>query len=291
METVSLARPEPLPFPFPPEATSICVDIEPDRMDDEPPFTSEFNISEYFSVDTMSDLDLALAASSSAEPSGSSDWRTDELGCSRFLVLPTGENLFAPQIRSQCSGSANSVNTSSCSTASSTLCTSQSTAANTSVSTQCTSVNEAQSNYQTKQHRQLPNNSNAASILSKSLTSPTNNRSSSTGVVKVFSTTGSTTSSSGSTITNFGNGHQNGPVTHLHNSKSLSNSTHIVNNQSTILLPQKHPPSNLLPDLNKLASLARQQQQTQNQTQQIPSSGEITLNSNRYAFFRKEILN
>ncbi|XP_031779324.1 enhancer of polycomb homolog 1 [Nasonia vitripennis] len=281
METIG-ARPEPLPFPFPPEATSICVDIEPDRMDDEPPFTSEFNISEYFSVDTMSDLDLALAASTSAEPSDSSDWRTDELGCSRFLVLPTGENSFAPRIRPQCSGSANSVNTSSCSAALSTLCTSnQSTAANTLVSTQCISVNEAQSNYQTKQHRQLPNNSNAASILSKSLTSPTNNRSSGTGVVKVFSTTGSTTSSSGGTITNFGNGHQNGPaVTHLHNSKSLSNSTHTVNNQSTILLPQKHPPSNLLPDLSKLASLARQQQQTQNQTQQIPTSGEITLNSN-----------
>ncbi|XP_011503738.1 PREDICTED: enhancer of polycomb homolog 1 [Ceratosolen solmsi marchali] len=269
---------EPLSYPFPPEATSICVDIESDRLDDNPPFTSEFNISDYFSIDTLSDFDLALAASSSACSSENSDWRTDELGCSHFLVLPEVGNLFAPQIRSQCSGSANSVNKSNYSTASPILCTSiQSTASNTSMSTQRINVNiEAQLNHQAK-YRQLQNNSNATSILSKSLTSPTNNRSC-TGGIRVFGTTG--ISGSGGTITNFGNGHQNGPVTHMHNSKSLSNSTHIINNQSTILLPQKHTTSNLLPGFNKLANLSRHQQQIHNQTQQIPTSGEITLNSN-----------
>jgi enhancer of polycomb-like protein len=270
---------EPLSYPFPPEATSVCVDIESDRLDDDdPPFTSEFNISDYFSIDTLSDFDLALAASSSRSSSDNSDWRTEELGCSRFLVLPEVGNLFAPQIRPQCSGSANSVNISNYSTTSPMLCTNiQSTVSNTSMTTQRINVNiETQLNNQVK-YRQLQNNSNATSILSKSLTSPSNNRSC-TGGIRVFGTMGM--SGSGSTITNFGNGHKNGPVTQIHNTKSIPNSTHIVNNQSTILLPQKHT-SNLLPGFSKFANLARHQQQIHDQTQQIPTSGEIMLNSNR----------
>ena len=278
MERV-VTKSEPIPFPFPPEATSICVDIEPDRLDNEPPFTSEFNISDYFSVDTLSDFDLALGGDRMEH--SEDDWRTDDIGCSQFLVLPEVGNLFVPQIRSQCSGSANSVNMLNCSV-SSTLCTSNQLAvSNTSVSMKCTSVNiEVQSNHQIKQHRQLQNNSNAASILSKSLTSPTFNRSNSGGGLRVFGTTATATSGSGGTIKNLSNSHQNGPIAHTNNSKSLQNSIHTVNNQSAILLPQKHPPSNCLSSLNKLASLARQQQ-TQSQTQQIPTSGEITLNSNR----------
>ncbi|KAF7411509.1 hypothetical protein HZH66_000405 [Vespula vulgaris] len=293
-----LSPSKPLPYPFPPEATSICVEVEPERVGDEPPFTSEFNIADYFSVDALSDFDLAVASvNGSACVSGlsdnsSSDLRTDELGSSHFVVTPLCSNLFAQpvtqQSRPQCSGGGSSVvNTSSSSIPSSSSCvTNQATTLST-VSTQCTSVAiETQSNYQSRQHRQLPYNSNAASILSKSLTSPTNNRnggncgSGGSAGVRVFS---AATTPSG-TITNFGNGHQNGPLSHISNSNNLPNSTHVVNNQPTIVLPQKHPPSNLLPGLitqSKLASIARQQQQqTQSQAQQIPTSGEITLNSN-----------
>ncbi|OAD55378.1 Enhancer of polycomb like protein 1 [Eufriesea mexicana] len=213
---------KPLPYPFPPEATSICVEIEPERAGDEPPFTSEFNIADYFSVDALSDFDLAVASiTSSACVSGladnnSSDTRTDELGGSHFVVTPLPSSLFAQpatqQSRPQCSGSGFSVvNTSTSSTVPSSFsCTTNQPTTSSVVSTQCASAtSEIQSNQsKQQQHRQLPNNS---------------------------------------------------------------------------ILPQKHPPSNLLPGLitqSKLASLARQQQQTQNQAQQIPTSGEITLNSN-----------
>ncbi|KAJ8679396.1 hypothetical protein QAD02_015183 [Eretmocerus hayati] len=279
-EAEGVARPEPHPYPFPPEATSICVDFESDRMDDEPPFTSEFNISDYFTIDNFSDIDLTVAENSSAGPSDDSEWRTNELGCSRFSVQPETENIFTQQIQSQCSDSTISVNTPSCSDSISTCTSNQSTISSASVSAQCASVNvEAQSNLQIKEQRQLLINSNA-SILSKSLTSPTNNKGSSTGGVRVLNVTGSMTSGSGSTVTNFGNGHQNGPVVHVQNSKSLQNNAHTVNNQSMILLPQKQAPSNLLPSLNKLANLARPQQQTQNQSQQISTPEEITLSSN-----------
>lgn len=293
------SQPKPLPYPFPPEATSICVEVEPERSGEEPPFTSEFNIADYFSVDTLSDFDLAVASitGGSACVSGlsdnnSSDSRTDELGSSHFVVTTLPSSLFAQpatqQSRPQCSGSGSSVvNTSTSSTIPSSFsCTTNQAATSSTVSTQCTSTaTETQSNQSKQQHRQFPNNSSSASILSKSLTSPTNNRNggncgSGSAGVRVFS---ASTTASG-TITNFGNGHQNGPLPHINNSNNLSNSTHVVNNQSTIVLPQKHPPSNLLPGLiaqSKLASLARQQQQTQSQTQQIPTSGEITLNSNR----------
>ncbi|XP_015588318.1 enhancer of polycomb homolog 1 isoform X2 [Cephus cinctus] len=339
-ETIS-SRPDPVPYPFPPEATSICVDVELDRPGDEPPFTTEFNISDYFSVDALSDFELAVAGGSGSvinsaclsvpSDNSSSDSRTDELGSSRFaLTSLAGSSLGQPpvvtqQIRPQCSGSGSSgssVHTSStCSTStsdpssssSSVSCTTNQSTTSTTVSTQCTSI-EAQSNHQTRQqqqqqqHRQLAINS-ATSLLSKTLTSPTNNRSATIGsgngggnsaagatssatttTVRVFSTSG--------TVMTFGNGHQNGPVPsspHLHNSNNIPNSTsHVVNNQSTLLLPQKHPPSNLIPGIishSKLASLARQQQQQQHQQQQqlqqqqsqgqqIPSTGEITLNSN-----------
>ncbi|KZC05802.1 Enhancer of polycomb like protein 1 [Dufourea novaeangliae] len=219
----ALSHTKPLPYPFPPEATSICVEVEPERVGDEPPFTSEFNIADYFSVDAVSDFDLAVAnITGSACVSGlsdnnSSDSRTDELGgSSHFVVTPLSGNLFAPPVtqpgRPQCSGSGSSVvNTSTYSTVpSSFACASNQATTSSTVSTQCASTaTDTQTNHQTKQqHRQLPNNS---------------------------------------------------------------------------ILPQKHPPSNLLPGLiaqSKLASLARQQQQTQSQAQQIPTSGEITLNSN-----------
>lgn len=351
----TVSRPKLLPYPFPLEATSICVEVEPDRAGDESPFTSEFNIADYFSTDALSsDFDLAVAGISggSACLSGLSDGnlnessRTDELGSSHFLVTPLASNLFAPpiatavqQARPQCSGvntggfnvvhipaSSSSSSISSSSSSSVTCTTSQQVATTSStVSTQCAGVAvDAQSNHQSKQHRQLPNNSTAASILSKSLTSPTNNRNGSScgggnnsggggggggsssggnggsANVRVFSAStvtsgsgvggngggGSSSSGSGNIgIANFGNGHQNGPMPHINNSNNLTNNTHVVNSQSTIVLPQKHPPSSLLPGLitqSKLASLARQQQQqTQNQAQPIPTSGEITLNSNR----------
>lgn len=294
----TLTPSKPLPYPFPPEATSICVEVEPERVGDEPPFTSEFNIADYFSVDTLSDFDLAVASiTGSACISGlsdnnSNDMRTDELGSSHFVVTPLPSSLLAQpatqQSRPQCSGSGFSVvNTSTSSTVPSSFsCTTNQPTTSSVVSTQCISgATETQSNQsKQQQHRQLPN-SNSVSILSKSLTSPTNNRNggscgSGSAGVRVFS---ASTTTSG-TITNFGNGHQNGPLSHINNSNNLSNSTHVVNNQSTIVLPQKHPPSTLLPGFitqSKLASLARQQQQTQSQAQQIPTSGEITLNSNR----------
>lgn len=304
-EEPTLSQTKPLPYPFPPEATSICVEVEAERAGDESPFTSEFNIADYFSADALSDFDLAVASiTGSACISGlsennSSDSRTDETGSSHFVVTPLASSLFAQpatqQGRPQCSGSGSSVvNTSTSSTVSSSFsCATNQAATSSTVSTQCASATtETQLNHQSKlqsqqqqQHRQLPNNSSTASILSKSLTSPTSNRNggscgSGSAGVRVFS---ASTTTSG-TITNFGNGHQNGPLPHINNSNNISNSTHVVNNQSTIVLPQKHPPSNLLPGLiaqSKLASLARQQQQTQSQAQQIPTSGEITLNSNR----------
>ncbi|KYN14378.1 Enhancer of polycomb like protein 1 [Trachymyrmex cornetzi] len=321
-----------LPYPFPPDATSICIEVEPERAGDESPFTSEFNIADYFVMDTMSDMELAdasLSNTGSACVSGLSDSsvnesRTDgELGSSHFVVTPLVNNLFAPLTMAQhtrliqCSSGSSVVHTSTSSSSIPTLSsvvactTNQAIVASSTMSTQCTvgvsAAVDTQSNHQPKQqHRQLPNNSAAASILSKSLTSPTNNRNGSScgggggsGVgsanVRVFSASttcggggggsGSSSTGNGSNITNFGNSHQNGPLPHINNSNNLTNSTHVVNNQqSTLVLPQKHPPSNLLPGLitqSKLATLARkQQQQTQNQAPQVPTSGEITLNSN-----------
>lgn len=338
-----------LPYPFPPEATSICIEVEPERAGDESPFTSEFNIADYFPMDTVSDFESAVASLNStgstsglSDNSGVKESRTDDvLGSSHFVVTPLTSNLFAPPATTQqarppqCSGGSFSggssvVHTSTSSSSSIpplssvivTCTTNQAAVASSTVSTQCTNVGmgatiDTQSNHHQpnkQQHRQLPNNSNAASILSKSLTSPTNNRNGSncgvgsgggnngggggSGVgsanIRVFSASavcsggGSGGSGNGGSITNFGNSHQNGPLPHINNSNNLTNSTHVVNNQqSTLVLPQKHPPSNLLPGLiaqSKLASLARQQQQqqqTQNQAQQVPTSGEITLNSNR----------
>lgn len=319
-----------LPYPFPPDATSICIEVEPERAGDESPFTSEFNIADYFVMDTMSDMELAdasLSNTGSTCVSGLSDSsvnesRTDgELGSSHFVVTPLVNNLFAPFTAAQhtrliqCSSGSSVVHTSTSSSSIPTLSsvvactTNQTIVASNTMSTQCavgvSAAVDTQSNHQPKQqHRQLPNNSAAASILSKSLTSPTNNRNGSScgggggggsANVRVFSASttcggggGSSSSSSGngSNVTNFGNSHQNGPLPHINNSNNLTNSTHVVNNQqSTLVLPQKHPPSNLLPGLitqSKLATLARkQQQQTQNQAPQVPTSGEITLNSNR----------
>ena len=215
--------------------------------------------------------------------------------------------------------------------------------------------------------RQLTNNnsvtsSSAASILSKSLTSPSNNNNSninnnsSNNRSGLSSSPSTSTSSSGSLrvfanattiagLTNFGNGHQNGPTTNqnaginqniherhgsIHNQQqihhtgnsllagtlnSVGNSGGGLTNNQTIIIAQKHhSPSNILPGLiaqNKLANLARVQQQQAHQlaqmqqgqaqisreTQQIPASGEITLNSNRWAswlffntFWKKEFL-
>lgn len=330
--TVSRSK---LPYPFPPEATSICIEVEPERAGDESPFTSEFNIADYFVMDAVSDFELAVAGLSNSTGStcvsglsdgGVNESRTDgELGSSHFVVTPLTNNLFAPPTTTQhtrltyCSGGSSVIHTSTSSSSippssSVVACTTnQATVALSTVSTQCTvgvsATVDTQSNHQPKQqHRQLPNNSVAASILSKSLTSPTNNRNggscggsggsgSGSANIRVFSASttcsgsgsgdsSSSSSGNGSNVTNFGNSHQNGPLPHINNSNNLTNSTHIVNNQqSTLVLPQKHPPSNLLPSLitqSKLASLARQQQQqTQNQAPQVPTSGEITLNSNR----------
>lgn len=329
--TVSRSK---LPYPFPPEATSICIEVEPERAGDESPFTSEFNIADYFVMDAVSDFELAVAGLSNSTGStcvsglsdgGVNESRTDgELGSSHFVVTPLTNNLFAPPTTTQhtrltyCSGGSSVIHTSTSSSSippssSVVACTTnQATVALSTVSTQCTvgvsATVDTQSNHQPKQqHRQLPNNSVAASILSKSLTSPTNNRNggscggsggsgSGSANIRVFSASttcsgsgsgdsSSSSSGNGSNVTNFGNSHQNGPLPHINNSNNLTNSTHIVNNQqSTLVLPQKHPPSNLLPSLitqSKLASLARQQQQqTQNQAPQVPTSGEITLNSN-----------
>ncbi|XP_012220867.1 enhancer of polycomb homolog 1 [Linepithema humile] len=319
-----------LPYPFPPEATSICIEVEPERASDEVPFTSEFNIADYFTPDAMSDFEVAVAGLSSTgsayvsgdpSDSGVNISRTDDgLGSSHFVVTPLMNNLFAPpptparppQCSGGSSGGSSVVHTSTSSSSipqssSVVACTTNQAVASSTVSTQCAvgigAAVDAQLNHQPKQqqqHRQLPNNSIVASILSKSLTSPTNNRnggscsgnggSGSGGAnIRVFSasavSSGGGSGGSGGGITNFSNSHQNGPLPHINNSNNLTNSTHVVNNQqSTLVLPQKHPPSNLLPGLiaqSKLASLARQQQQqTQNQAQQVPTSGEITLNSN-----------
>lgn len=115
-------------YPFPAEATSICVDIlEPDRPGDEqPPFTSEFNIADYFTVDAeLNDFDLDLANASSASTlSASSSFvgglsnlglstptklnasntntsvtcsSPPSIGCSRFNVTRISPNIFTGQ--------------------------------------------------------------------------------------------------------------------------------------------------------------------------------------------------
>lgn len=90
-------------------------------------------------------------------------------------------------------------------------------------------------------------------------------------------------------LTNFGNGHQNGPSSHLHGtSVVMQNSGYSGHSQSALLLPQKHQSGNLMPGFigsSKLASLARQQQHQVQQTgqiqgQQMAGAKEITLNSN-----------
>lgn len=265
-----------LSYPFPPEATSICVDIEPVCLDNEPPFTSEFNISDYFSVDTLSNFNVALATSCSTDPLNSGDWQTNELGCSHVLVLPEVGNVFAPQVRLQCSDSTNSMSTLNSTTSPIWCASNHPLIHSTSMSTQCTSVSIET---QKKQYKQLSNISNVTSILSKSLTSPSNNKNSGTSEGKLLSATG--TISGSNCVMHYDTSHQNGPKAYVENSKNLSNSTHTVNNQSTIVLPQKHPPFNFLSSLNKLDNFNKSQQQTQNQTQQVPTSGEITLNNNR----------
>ncbi|XP_066597847.1 enhancer of polycomb homolog 1 [Prorops nasuta] len=228
--SVATSQPSKLPYPFPPEATSICVEIESERPgSDSPPFTSEFNISDYFNPDSFSD----------ALPSCAVDLeRTDDIGSSRFSVsaLSSSRN---SQFSAGLSSSA--------------------------AIGQCIDTPSNQKRIlDADKHRQL---NNSASILSKSLMSPTNNRKS--AGIRVFSTAGTT-----GQMQNCGQTHQNGPV-------GLGNSAGSIVNSQNIVLPQKHPPSNLLPGLiaqTKFASPTRQQQQTQ--PQQVPTSGEITLNSN-----------
>lgn len=277
------------PYPFPAEVTSICVDVESDRPGDEPPFTSEFNISDYFSTDALSDFDLAIGSgvlpiTNNNVPSES---RTDELleplGSSRFTLSAENSGFPLPPNRPpQCSASDsvstnNSTNflissTSLAAPLSSTSFSSSSSSAT--FNTVVTSTHEQSSSLINRtKNRQLMNNASsvanvnanvnvtAASILSKSLTSPTNNKSNVVGGAKV--------------LANMGNGHQNGPlVVHNSNINNLQ-SSHLPNNQSStiILQTQKQAPSNLLPGIitqnNKLVSLR----------QQIPTSGEITLKS------------
>ncbi|XP_034951560.1 enhancer of polycomb homolog 1 [Chelonus insularis] len=88
-------------YPFPPEATSLCVDIEPERFNncDETPFTTEFNIADYFSVDELTDFELGVQNTSE-----------ETLGSSRFQVTPVN-NTFNYR-NNQCSVS-KSVNNSS----------------------------------------------------------------------------------------------------------------------------------------------------------------------------------
>lgn len=262
-------------YPFPPEATSICIDIEPDQMDDEPPFTSEFNISDYFVNDNLTEFELAFGNNNKTESLDTKKWQKDELGCSRFFILPEVENLFSSSIQSQFTDNAYNVHMTGCSSTSP-LCINNQLTSNLSTSSQYPSAEiEIQSNKQTKHQSQLLNESNIASVLSKSLTSPTH-RSSDTGNVHSLSATGTSSS-----ITNVGNGHLNSPVGLAHHLKHLPNSAHLMNSQSTIFLPQKHSPSNQIPSYNKFSSLARQQQHMQNQVQQIQKSGEIVLHNSR----------
>lgn len=281
-----------MPYPFPPEATSLCVDIEPDRPGDEAPFTSEFNIADYFSIDSLTDFDLGLTTT---EDNNNIQQQQQQqlLGSSRFQVTPMNSNVFSCRNNNQCSAIVgSSVNNSSLPTTTTATATLLGTTPSLS-STSCipSSINSQtenilsnslkQFNHQNQlnfhsQQRQLINSSSCTtvtaattSILSKSLTSP--------GCKSVSSSVRL------SGITNFGNGHQNGPINH-------SNNTAIVGNNSQILMGQKHHSASLLPGIiaqNKLASIARQQQKQEQQgqqgqgQQQMTTSGEITLNSNR----------
>lgn len=289
-------------YPFPSEATSICVDVESERPGDDPPFTSEFNIADYFTADAFSDLEMAVASVSGSSSSVGSEQQQQQqretavassssdigggqsaslpVGCSRFTLSPaTGS--FA---RIGGGGGVSSATTSGA-TASATHCTivgaSPSTTTLSSMGCAAATVQRANEVHlqdkQQQQHHQktlvTSNNSGAPSILSKSLTSPSNHRSNAAA-------TGSAATRTAAAV-----GYVNGPAVAMHNSAStnnLPNNSHVVNSQSTLLLPQKHPPSSLLPVMiaqTKLASIARQQS-PQTQTQQNPSTGEITLNSN-----------
>ncbi|XP_043465846.1 enhancer of polycomb homolog 1 [Leptopilina heterotoma] len=291
MESSSHLRPEVMtPYPFPAEVTSICVDVESDRPGDEPPFTSEFNISDYFSTDALSDFDLAVGSvlpiTNNNIPSES---RTDELepiGSSRFILSAENSGFPLPPNRPpQCSASDsvstnNSTNFLISSTSSSSPFSSFSSSSSSATSNTVTSTHEQSTSLINRtKNRQLMNNAssvanaaNAASILSKSLTSPTNNKSNVVvGGAKVLG--------------NMGNGHQNGPlVVHNSNINNLQ-SSHLPNNQSStiILQTQKQAPSNLLPGIitqnNKLVSLR----------QQIPTSGEITLKSSNSEGMEMEV--
>lgn len=288
-----LRRESRAPYPFPADVTSICVDVESDRPGDEPPFTSEFNISDYFSTDALSDFDLAVGIvlpNTNNNNCPSSESRTDELeqiGSSRFILSTENSGCFPPPSTRypQCSAS-DSVNTNSTnfliSSTSSTSSSLSSSLSSTTLSTSSISheqssssssslphVNRTEQTNKFSKNRQLTNNASsanvaaAASILSKSLTSPTNNKNISGGG-----------GGGAKVLGNLGNGHQNGPlVIHNSNANNLQNS-HLPNNQSTIILQtQKQAPSNLLPGIiaqnNKIVSLR----------QQIPTSGEITLKS------------
>ncbi|XP_015112813.1 enhancer of polycomb homolog 1 [Diachasma alloeum] len=278
-------------YQFPQEATSICVDFEPERPGDESPFTTEFNVSDYFAVDTLSEFDLGLSSSINDDQY--------QFGSSRFHVTQLTDNVISCR-GNQCSVSSATVNTNvpivttTCTPSLSLLSSSVSSAisssittsiANPSTSTVISSVMNSthqhqfidNGNYQQykNQQRQSLSRSGNSSILSKSVV---------TGGARHSGNVDLTG------ITNFGNGHQNGPSSHLHGtSVTLQNSGgYSGHSQGALLLPQKHPTTGLLPGFiapSKLASLARQQQhQVQQpgtiQGQQLTTSKDITLNSN-----------
>lgn len=73
--------------PFSLEASSICIDIKSDHQSHQPLFTTEFNISDYFPYDSLTDFDFTLTPSSNITFLTNDDYKTDEIGCSHFLVL------------------------------------------------------------------------------------------------------------------------------------------------------------------------------------------------------------
>lgn len=50
-------------YPFPSEAESICIDIESEHVNTSPYYSVEFNVSDYFSLDSLSDFDLITMGS------------------------------------------------------------------------------------------------------------------------------------------------------------------------------------------------------------------------------------
>ncbi|KAL7306312.1 hypothetical protein TKK_0001740 [Trichogramma kaykai] len=80
-------------YPFPAEAASICIDIEPSPMESDTSFSAEFNIGDYFSMDSVTNFENDLM--------NCDNFDYTDLGCSKFSIPSDAPKIFATPTNSQ----------------------------------------------------------------------------------------------------------------------------------------------------------------------------------------------